>query len=99
MKFIIIEVEDPSLFFIEIKEYFYNGKWISYQEENQDAARALEEMQEYCEKSENYLSVQEGKIGQVCAKFDVELNKWLRGRIVSKGYVYRISNRLLILKN
>ncbi|XP_070497159.1 putative ATP-dependent RNA helicase TDRD12 [Chironomus tepperi] len=82
--FDLISQQGPTTFVIKIREY-YDNKWISCVQSNEYIQQKLDvDMQRYCNEMRNALTLNEGKVGEIYAKNDNKLGKWVRGRIVKR---------------
>ncbi|KAL7043917.1 hypothetical protein ACKWTF_001705 [Chironomus riparius] len=82
--FDLISLQGPTTFVIKIREY-YDNKWISCVQSNEHIQQKLDvDMQRYCNEKSNALTLNEGKVGEIYAKKDNKLGKWIRGRMIKR---------------
>jgi hypothetical protein len=84
VKFDLISVQNPTSFIIKIKEQFDNNKWVSRDEAHKVIQQRLNEMQAICQKREIPLTMNEGVVGGIYAKFLDDKGIWVRVRIVQR---------------
>lgn len=85
IKFDLISVQTPTNFLIKIKEHLLNGKWLSRDEANKVVQQRLDvSMQSYCMKNDCRLEMGDGIMGEVYAKYDDKLSKWIRCKIIER---------------
>jgi hypothetical protein len=83
-KFDLISVHTPTSFIIKIREYFDNNKWISRDEANKVIQQRLHEMQAICKMRGTPLTINEGVVGGIYAKFLEDSGLFARARIVQR---------------
>jgi hypothetical protein len=82
--FDLISQQGPTTFVIKIREY-YDNKWISCVQSNEYIQQKLDvDMQRYCNEKSNALTLNGGKVGEIYAKYDNKLGKWIRCRMIKQ---------------
>lgn len=80
IRFDMISMQGPTTFVISIREY-YDNKWIPYDQSQQ---KLENDMQNFCAEKKSTLALTAGKVGDVYAKYDNGLGKWIRGKMIKR---------------